>query len=127
MQASRIFISYRREDSELAASRLAEDLRRHFASEQVFQDFASIDPGADFVDAVQRGLDTCAAVLVVIGSKWLNVVDRKGRRRLDVAGDWVRHEVGREPAPPGRVCLPRAVGPCGDARPGRSAPRTCRP
>ncbi|MBN8454297.1 SUMF1/EgtB/PvdO family nonheme iron enzyme [Accumulibacter sp.] len=101
MQGSRIFISYRREDSELAASRLAEDLRRHFAPAQVFQDFASIDPGADFVDAVQRGLDTCAAVLVVIGSKWLNVVDKKERRRLDVPGDWVRHEVAeslRRPA-----------------------------
>jgi formylglycine-generating enzyme required for sulfatase activity len=106
MQASRIFISYRREDSELAASRLAEDLRRHFASEQVFQDFASIDPGADFIDAVQRGLDTCAAVLVVIGSKWLNVVDRKGRRRLDVPGDWVRHEVAESLRRPGVRVFP---------------------
>jgi formylglycine-generating enzyme required for sulfatase activity len=106
MQASRIFISYRREDSELAASRLAEDVRRHFASEQVFQDFASIDPGADFVDAVQRGLDTCAAVLVVIGSKWLNVVDRKGRRRLDVTGDWVRHEVAESLRRPGVRVFP---------------------
>ncbi len=91
---SRIFISYRREDSDWAASRLADDLCRQFTREQVFQDFASIDPGADFVEAVQRGLDTCAAVLVVIGPKWLNIVDRKGRRRLDVSGDWVRHEVG---------------------------------
>ncbi|MEF8750974.1 MAG: SUMF1/EgtB/PvdO family nonheme iron enzyme [Candidatus Accumulibacter necessarius] len=106
MQASRIFISYRREDSELAASRLAEDLRRHFASAQVFQDFASIDPGADFVDAVQRGLDTCAAVLVVIGSKWLNVVDKKGRRRLDVPDDWVRHEVAESLRRPGVRVFP---------------------
>jgi formylglycine-generating enzyme required for sulfatase activity len=105
-QASRIFISYRREDSELAASRLAEDLRRHFAPAQVFQDFASIDPGADFLDAVQRGLDTCAAVVVVIGSKWLNVVDRKGRRRLDVPDDWVRHEVAESLRRPGVRVFP---------------------
>jgi formylglycine-generating enzyme required for sulfatase activity len=90
---SRIFISYRRADSEQAAARLAEDLRRHFAPSQVFQDFASIDPGADFVEAVQRGLDTCAAVLVVIGSGWLNATDKQGRRRLDLPDDWVRHEV----------------------------------
>jgi hypothetical protein len=90
---SRIFISYRRADSEQAASRLAEDLRRHFAPEQVFQDFASIDPGADFAEAVQRGLDTCAAVLVVIGPGWLDATDRQGRRRLDLPDDWVRHEV----------------------------------
>jgi hypothetical protein len=106
VQASRIFISYRRDDSELAASRMAEDLRRHFAPAQVFQDFASIDPGADFVDAVQRGLDTCAAVLVVIGSKWLNVVDRKGRRRLDVPGDWVRYEVAESLRRPGVRVFP---------------------
>jgi formylglycine-generating enzyme required for sulfatase activity len=90
---SRIFISYRRADSEQAAARLAEDLRRHFAPEQVFQDFASIDPGADFVEAVQRGLDTCAAVLVVIGTGWLGAADKQGRRRLDLPDDWVRHEV----------------------------------
>jgi formylglycine-generating enzyme required for sulfatase activity len=106
MRVARIFISYRREDSELAASRLAEDLRRHFAPAQVFQDFASIDPGADFVDAVQRGLDTCAAVVVVIGSKWLNVVDRKGRRRLDVPDDWVRHEVAESLRRPGVRVFP---------------------
>ena len=57
---SSIFISYRHDaDSELAASRLAEDLRRHFAREQVFQDFTSIDPGADFVEVLERGLEIC--------------------------------------------------------------------
>jgi hypothetical protein len=108
--ASRIFISYRRDDSELAASRLADDLCRQFTREQVFQDFASIDPGADFVDAVQRGLDTCAAVLVVIGPQWLNIVDRKGRRRLDVPGDWVRHEVAESPRRPGVRVFPLLLG-----------------
>jgi formylglycine-generating enzyme required for sulfatase activity len=109
-QASRIFISYRREDSELAASRLAEDLCRHFDREQVFQDFASIDPGADFVEAVLRGLETCAAVLVVIGPKWLNIVDSKGRRRLDVPDDWVRHEVSESLRRPGVRVFPVLVG-----------------
>jgi len=90
---SRIFISYRHEDSEHPVGRLAEDLRRHFAADQVFQDFASIAPGADFVEAVQQGLATCAAVLVVIGPTWLTAADRKGRRRLDLPGDWVAHEV----------------------------------
>ncbi|KFB69046.1 TIR domain-containing protein [Candidatus Accumulibacter vicinus] len=108
--AARIFISYRRQDSEAAASRLAEDLRRHFADEQVFQDFSSIDPGADFVDAVQRGLDTCAAVVVVIGPDWLKVVDRNGRRRIDLPEDWVRHEVGESLRRPGVRVFPVLVG-----------------
>ena len=108
--ASRIFISYRRDDSEQAASRLADDLRRHFAYEQIFQDFSSIDPGADFVEAVQRGLDTCAAVIVVIGPNWLSVVDRDGRRRIDVPDDWVRHEVGESLRRPGVRVFPVLVG-----------------
>jgi formylglycine-generating enzyme required for sulfatase activity len=107
---SRIFISYRRADSEQAAARLAEDLRRHFAPEQVFQDFASIDPGADFVEAVQRGLDTCAAVLVMIGPGWLGAADRQGRRRLDLPDDWVRHEVVESLKRPDVRVFPVLVG-----------------
>ncbi|MBK7956048.1 MAG: SUMF1/EgtB/PvdO family nonheme iron enzyme [Candidatus Accumulibacter sp.] len=107
--ASRIFISYRRSDSELAASRLADDLRRHFTREQVFQDFASIDPGNDFVEAVERGLDSCAAVLVVIGPNWLDALDHRGRRRLDLADDWVRHEVAQSLRRPGVRVFPVLV------------------
>ena len=102
-----IFISYRHSaDSELAASRLAEDLRRYFAREQVFQDFVSIDPGADFVEALERGLEICAALLVVIGPNWLGVVDDKGRRRLDLADDWVRREVAESLRRPGVRVFP---------------------
>ena len=109
-----IFISYRHSaDSELAASRLAEDLRRYFAREQVFQDFVSIDPGADFVEALERGLEICAALLVVIGPSWLGVVDDKGRRRLDLADDWVRRELAESLRRPGVRVFPVLLG---DAR-----------
>ena len=103
---SRIFISYRREDAEYPVGRLAEDLRKHFARDQVFHDIASIDPGADFVEALQRALDTCAAVLVVIGPKWLTVADRQGRRRLDLSDDWVRHEIAESLRRPGVRVFP---------------------
>ena len=52
---SRIFISYRHEDTEYPVGRLVEDLCGHFPADQVFQDFTSIDPGVDFVEAVSRG------------------------------------------------------------------------
>lgn len=107
---SRIFICYRREDTEHAAGRLAEDLRRHFAHEQVIQDIASIDPGADFIEALQQGLDTCAAVLVVIGPRWVAASDPKGHRRLDLPGDWVRHEVAESLKRPGVRVFPVLVG-----------------
>jgi formylglycine-generating enzyme required for sulfatase activity len=103
---SRIFISYRHAADEYAVGRLAEELRKHFPRDQVFEDIASIDPGADFVDALQRGLNTCAAVLVVIGPSWVTVTDRQGRRRLDLPDDWVRHEVAESLRQPGVRVFP---------------------
>ena len=93
VQRSRIFISYRRKDAEQAAGRLAADLRMHFQREQVFEDIASIDPGVDFMDALRDGLESCAAMIVVIGPSWLTIADRQGRRCLDLPDDWVRQEV----------------------------------
>lgn len=103
---SRIFISYRHEADEYAVGRLAEELRKHFPHDQVFEDIASIDPGADFVDALQRGLDTCAAFLVVIGPNWPTITDRQGQRRLDSPDDWVRHEVVESLRNPGVRVFP---------------------
>ena len=103
---SRIFISYRHEVDEYAVGRLAEELRQHFPRDQVFEDIASIDPGADFVDALRHGLNTCAAVLVVIGPNWVTVTDRQGRRRLDLPDDWVRYEVAESLRNPGVRVFP---------------------
>ena len=90
---TRIFINYRRTDSGVAVGRLAADLRREFTlPDQVFEDINSIDPGAPFAEVLQRGLDTCAAVLVVIGRDWLTAKDPRGRARLQLPDDWVRRE-----------------------------------
>jgi hypothetical protein len=93
LQRSRIFVSYRREDAEQAAGRLASDLRVHFKQEQVFEDIASIAPGADFMDALRDGLESCAAVIVVMGPTWATLTDKQGQRRIGLADDWVRQEV----------------------------------
>jgi formylglycine-generating enzyme required for sulfatase activity len=93
VQRSRIFVSYRREDAAQAAGRLAADLRMHFKHEQVFEDIASIAPGMDFMDALRDGLESAAAVVVVIGPTWCNLTDEQGRRRIDLTDDWVRQEV----------------------------------
>jgi hypothetical protein len=93
-ERSRIFISYRHKGGdEYAVRALVDELHKHFPRNQVFHDITSIEPGADFHRALHRGLDSCAAVLVVIGPTWLTVVDDKGRRRLDSPDDWVRTEV----------------------------------
>jgi|GEM_PF-6941652 len=89
----RIFINYRRVDSDAVVGRLADDLRHHFDADQVFQDIHSIEPGAPFAEVLQRRLDSCAAVLVVIGPDWLTAQDARGRVRLQLPADWVRREV----------------------------------
>ncbi|MET0682813.1 MAG: DctP family TRAP transporter solute-binding subunit [Casimicrobiaceae bacterium] len=90
---SRIFISYRREDSGIWAGRLADELRKHFPPEQVFQDIASIDPGADFREVLEQALATAATMLVIIGPHWLSAMDKKGRKRLESPADLVHQEV----------------------------------
>ena len=106
---ARIFISYRREDSHFLVSRLVDELRKHFPPEQVFQDIASIDPGADFVEALEKALSTAAVMLAVIGQGWLSATDKQGRRRLDLPGDFVRQEIAETLRRPGVRVFPLLV------------------
>lgn len=88
-----MFISYRRDDSSGFAGRLHHSLIEHFGPGTVFRDVDSIDPGRDFVRAIQDSLLACGALVVVIGREWLDARGRDGSRRLDDPRDLVRIEV----------------------------------
>jgi hypothetical protein len=90
---SGIFVSYRRGDTAGEAGRLADHLRDRFGPDQVFIDVETVEPGQDFVTAIQRALDSCTVVLVVVGDQWLSALDDRGRRRLDDPEDFVHQEV----------------------------------
>jgi len=90
---SRIFISYRREDSAGEAGWLAEYLIRRFGSDRVFLDIDAIDPGTDFDRVLTSSLQDTAAMLVVIGPRWTALAKTDGSRRLDDPNDYVRREV----------------------------------
>ena len=91
---SRIFISYRREDAPGHAGRLYDRLTAHFGQDQVFMDIDTIEPGEDFVTAIEIGVGSVDALLAVIGRSWLDVLDPDtGRRRLENANDFVRLEI----------------------------------
>ena len=92
MQA-RIFVSYRRDDVAGDAGRLTDHLQRRFGKRRVFLDIDSIDPGIDFVQALDASLQTTAAMLVVIGPRWASLRDATGTRRLDAPDDFVVREV----------------------------------
>jgi hypothetical protein len=91
---SRIFLSYRRDDSAGHTSRLYDWLSRRFGEDAVFMDIDAIEPGEDFVEVVQRSVGSADALIAVIGRSWLTAVDpRSGGRRLDDPNDVVRLEV----------------------------------
>jgi TIR domain len=90
---ARFFISYRREESSPWAGRLYDRLAHHFGREHVFMDIDTIEPGADFVEVIQRNIATCDALIALIGRQWLTITDSSGERRLDHPDDIVRMEI----------------------------------
>lgn len=88
-----IFISYRRDDTRADAGRLCDRLEAHFGDEQVFMDIDDLKPGQKFVDELNRVLDGCDVLIVLMGSGWLGAQDQNGSLRLMDEQDFVRREV----------------------------------
>jgi phosphatidylserine/phosphatidylglycerophosphate/cardiolipin synthase-like enzyme len=89
----RIFISYRRADTQSITDRIYDYLADIFGKQNVFQDVFDIDYGADFREVLQKQVQACDVLLVVIGSQWLSIKNTEGERRLDQENDSVRIEV----------------------------------
>ena len=88
-----IFISYRRDDSSASAGRLYDSLCSHFHSSEIFMDVDNLDPGVDFVEAIEKNVAACDVLIAVIGRLWQFSSDKEGRRRLDNPEDFVRLEI----------------------------------
>jgi TIR domain len=89
-----VFISYRREDAAGHAGRLYDWLTRRFGEHGVFIDVVAIEPGKRWRYEIQRALEACWAVLVVIGPQWLTPRNGTGRPRIRDPDDVLRYEVG---------------------------------
>jgi len=81
------FLSYRRNDTAMAAGRLTRDLVERYGAESVFRDSVTIRIGADLHRTIDEALTADATVLALIGQNW-NDADR-----LADATDWVRQEL----------------------------------
>ncbi len=93
---AKIFISYRREDSDYRADRLAEAIRPHLKDpdRDLFIDIDSIPLGVDFVEYLESRVAQCDVLLALIGPDWVDVKDPvTGVRRLDKTDDFVRVEI----------------------------------
>jgi hypothetical protein len=121
---TRVFISYRREDTGETAAHLRYSLGRSLGPEKIFRDMDTIQPGQNFQTTINEALRSTSVCLVLIGPSWLSLKDDKGRRRLDAPRDYVRAEVeaalrlGVEVIPllvdgakvPARNQLPESIG-----------------
>ncbi len=88
----RIFVSYRRSDSQDIAARVVDKLRATPGVKQVFFDVESISPGTNFEDSIQQALDGCDICLFLIGSNWEGESRGDFASRLMDPEDYVRQE-----------------------------------
>jgi len=103
-----IFVSYRRDDSQGFAGRLADDLGDLFGRERVFRDI-EIPVGSDFTDVLHRAIAASDLLLVVIGRQWAAYSDAGYGSRLFEPTDWVRTEIEAAFAQ-GKQVVPVLVG-----------------
>lgn len=90
--AAHVFISYRRSDTDIAAGRLAADLRTAFGEASVFRDKEDIGAGTDWTRTIRDAIGPRGTMLVLIGERWLER-DVQGNRRLDNPNDVHANEI----------------------------------
>jgi len=93
MAPKNIFICYRRDDAAGYARSIYDRLNARFPN-RVFMDVEGIVPGSDYSQVIQNTVGTCHALLAIIGKSWAPMVDGSNQRRIDLADDYVRHEIG---------------------------------
>jgi len=89
----RLFLSYRRSDSQIITGRISDRLFARYGQENVFRDVDSIPLGVDFRSHIRESIKQCQVLLVIIGTDWMEVTNSQGIRRIDNPIDPVRVEI----------------------------------
>lgn len=89
----KIFISYRRSDSDYVTAAIASKLSARFGKRSLFMDVDTIPLGHDFRESIRLSLAACDIAIVVIGKQWLEAGGVLKSRRIDEETDFVRIEV----------------------------------
>lgn len=93
----KLFISYRIKDSMDLVARLDADLTRIFGADAVFRDKTGIEGGAEWAATLEKHINSCKIMVVVIGPTWhssrFESGEKSGQLRLLDPGDWVRREI----------------------------------
>lgn len=85
----KIFISYRRADSQYVTDIIFDYMARHFGKDNVFLDVGSIPIGVDFRVYLRDQIAAHDVVLVIIGPEWARLM----AERAGQANDFVRLEI----------------------------------
>ena len=88
----KIFITYRRNDTDGHAGRLYADLTGPFPKKNVFFDIDTLKAGDEFPAEIERTIQECEALIALIGRNWLTIKEGD-RRRIDDPEDLVRREI----------------------------------
>lgn len=102
----KVFVSYRRGDSRGETGRLADHLAQRFGGELIFRDIEDLGIGVDFPAELKKALGESAAMLVMIGPRWISEYGS----RLNEPGDFVRMEVAAGLSRPDVQVIPVLVG-----------------
>lgn len=89
----KIFISYRRADSEYVVGRLYNDLCKAYGRENIFEDVDSIPLGVDFRGEISKVVHSCDILIALIGENWHTITDDSGNVRIQDPDDYVRIEI----------------------------------
>lgn len=89
----RVFISYRRADTEFLAQRLHRSLSAAFSKDSVFLDSQAIKPGTDWLHTILSEIKRSDCMLILMGPQWLNTPDSAGILRLERHDDIVVNEI----------------------------------
>ncbi len=78
------FTSYRRDDAEADAGRIADRFRAAFGDDEVFFDTLAIEGGDRWMDRINAALSEAEVMLVVIGRSWLTLAGSDGKPEFKV-------------------------------------------
>lgn len=72
---SKVFISYRRDDSQDATGRLHDRMELLLGPDVFFRDIDNIAAGDNYRSALSNALDECSVLLAIIGPSWISIAD----------------------------------------------------
>ena len=88
----KIFVSYRRSDSQDIAARIADRLNDLPGVRKVFIDVDGIEPGVNFAARIDQALASSDVCLILIGNDWTGAEAAGGPARILDPEDFVRRE-----------------------------------